>query len=398
MKKILLSSLFLFIISLANSANFTSVMNGNWSNPLTWGSSSAVPMPGDQVTVNHIVTLDVHQSGYWSVNAGTLTIGNNGTLQANASVIGIAIQNGGQITNNGQLKINQLGNYAGTFTNNGTAHLYQLIYNLSTIHNYGTIDELDSLYSNSSFSNHTNGTVTSDSLWAAGAFVNDGTLNLHEMTNDGTFTNNGTINFRRITNLSIFYNNGTMDGEIDATNSGKLYLNTGSTFNLQNSFSNIDNVNNDAVLYIEGTLTMGDGFFNADTIRGVNGQINIANETGNSGWFKGSFFFCDATPPSNSPFIDYNTGSIEAGVRYCVSEGIQVISPEQALCYPNPTNGIINWASEVSDLVIFDISGQKIFAKTQNAKILDARFLNCGIYIIQYQQKGMLYRHKLIKE
>lgn len=398
---------FLFLMSIllvqsTFSASFTSVINGNWSNPLTWGEVAIIPQPGDEVMINHTVTLDDQftVAGYWSVNAGSITIGANGILQAGVNVLGIAIQNSGVIVNNGQFVMPQLGNYVGSFTNNGTCTFSQLIYNADYIENSGDILDVDSILTIGEFHNNASANLYTDSIWVGGTFVNSGNMYLHEITNNGSFENYSTIEFRRLTNLGVFENYADIVGTLDMTNADYFSLRTGSTLDLDNNFLNSDSTNHDAVFVVEGTFNVGHNFYNADTIRGIDGDINVQDSSYNSGWFKQSFNFCDATPlVSQSPFVDFNTGDIEGTVRYCNVEGVKMLANDDPLFYPNPTVNTLFINLLNSRVQIIDVAG-KIWFEEQlfNKSNIDVSALRKGIYIISIETEQGIYRDQLAIE
>jgi len=372
------------------------------ASPFTWGETAIIPLPGDVVTINYTVTLDDQHTvdGYWSCDGATanITIGENGTLQAGANVLGIAILNGGSITNNGQYIFPQLGNYVGAFTNNGTATFSQLIYNEDAIYNYGDILDVDSLYTEGQFINEADANLYADSIYVKGQFVNSGHIYNHEITNNGLFENPGAIEFRRLTNLDQFFHSGSLKGTIDVVNLGLLDLATGSTFDLQRSFSNVDSTDHNALLIVNGIFTIGDSFFNGDTVKGTDGYIYMQDSSINAGWFKESFHFCDATPPSISPFVDYNTGVIESTVQYCTSTGVNYLSSEEMRFYPNPANSIL-YTEGAERIKLTDITGKLIMDKEiMNKGAIDIKDLKTGIYFITLEKDNKIIVRKLIIE
>jgi len=62
-------------------ATYTSVKNGNWSDPLTWGSASYPSISGDIVDIRHEVIYDINSS----IQMGTVTI-NGGILDFSRSM------------------------------------------------------------------------------------------------------------------------------------------------------------------------------------------------------------------------------------------------------------------------------------------------------------------------
>ena len=383
----LLFLIFLTISSFANS--FTSVMNGDWSNPLTWGETAIIPLTGDEVIINHTVTItdQITVDGYWSTDGenASITIGANGILQTGESVFGIAILNGASITNNGQANFPQLGNYSGVFTNNATCTFSQLIYNLDEFVNNGELLDIDSLYTNGNFTNNIDAKIYTDSLLNdyTGTFINKGKIYLQEFSNNETLDNIGLIEFRRFTNRGKLTNTGSLVGSVDATNSGHLILAAGSSLTLENSFSNTNEIDHTALLEVEGSFIISNSFTNRDTVKGQNGSLELQSSSSNFGWMKGSFVFCDHTPTSGTPVnIDYNTGVIETTVQDCASLSVQTISSLEISFYPNPTNESVKIIN-ASQVKLVDLSGKLVLSKNiENEAELDIHNLKKGIYII----------------
>lgn len=98
-----------------NVTSYTSVQDGNWSNPATWDVNS-VPSLGATVTINNAVTLNTA-----NVSINSLTIAAGKSFNLNGDTLTIA--GGGSLTNNGTLT-SALGTVvfsgAGTVTGNCT--------------------------------------------------------------------------------------------------------------------------------------------------------------------------------------------------------------------------------------------------------------------------------------
>ena len=404
MKYSILIFSFLFTI-LSNASSYISVIDGDWSNPTTWGETTMIPLIGDEVIINHTVTITDQYTvdGYWSISgaSASITIAENGILQTGQNVLGIAMQNGASITNNGQLNMSQLGNYDGIFTNNGTSTLSQLIYNLDEIVNNGDILGIDSLYTSGSFTNNANANIYADSLLIdlTGTFINIGNLYLHEFTNNAVLENSGLIEFRRFTNAGLFTNTGNLQGSLDATNSGHLILVAGSVLRLENSFSNSDEINHEALLEIDGDFLISNSFTNRDTVKGQTGYLEIQQNSSNLGWIKGNFQFCDNSPMAEiRPFIDVNSGVFESTVIFCQDVGVEEFNNESIGFYPNPSNGslrIIN-AEQVK---LVDLTGKVVLDKEILKETeLDIRELEKGIYIITLTNKERSVVRRLLVE
>jgi uncharacterized repeat protein (TIGR01451 family) len=189
---------------------YTSVTNGNWTNPATWGAGS-YPQSADTATVNHIVTMDanvtvanltVNGTGTRLSGSSTLTVTGNFTWNggdlfapltldtgSTSSITGSAAKILGNTTiNNGTINYDSTGTFIlHTFgiTNNGTFNLQ----NDTGWQRFGA-----PVFTNASgaFFNKTGGTGTA--AWA-GTFVNNGTMTLSSGTLDFTesFSNNNAV-------------------------------------------------------------------------------------------------------------------------------------------------------------------------------------------------------------
>lgn len=102
-----------------SSSFYTTVADGNWTNPSTW-FGGVVPIAGVDITINHNVTVNTpiaEISNSILVNTGaSITVSADGVLN-----IGDVVNNGTMETNGSQGA--QLRMYSQTFTNNGTINL-----------------------------------------------------------------------------------------------------------------------------------------------------------------------------------------------------------------------------------------------------------------------------------
>jgi len=391
MNKILLFFIGIFFVTISFATSYTSAADGNWSTVTTW-SPMGVPQPGDDVTINHNVIMDDAYTvgGYWSIDAGNLTIGANGSLVQGTNVIGIAIQNGGTITNNGTLSFDQLGNYQGTFTNNGTSNFYVLIYNLDHFENYGVVQEVDSFYTSGVVNNYTGSSIVSDSIKNDGNFVNSGDLSPNYFYNNGQFVNNSGMICYDFTNNGTFTNNFAFTVNNDGLNTGTFTNSDTAYIHLTRNFTNADSVNHDALFINNGIFNIGDSWSNMDTTKGTSsGEFHIEEGTYNSGYMKGSFLFCDNTPTVTvNPIIDYNTGIIEPGITYCLTNNITHIDENiKFSVYPNPANSYVNITNidGANKIEILDVTGKLIkqIIPNQNNYKFDISDLNEGIYFVK---------------
>ena len=388
--------LLIFVISFTNlfATTYTSITNGDWLTYSTW-SPAGIPQAGDDVIINHTVTI----ANDWQCTA-TITINQGGVLQEDQSGRTFLIQSGGNLINNGTFNYSKLIIYSGTFTNNGTSYIYNYIYSDFTVNNYGNIMQVDSFYTSGTYTNYANSTIESDSIYNDGIFINGGTVTVTEMFNDSAYTNNGTFNFNRYYNNDYFVNNGTINSTFDATNAGYWYNANNATIDLNHNFTNGDTSNtyHTAVFVNNGNFNIGDSWHNADTTKGAStGSFIVQNGSYNTGVMIGSFDFCDQTPiTTTTPFIDYNTGTIDTNITYC-SVGIKNNKiTDKIKIYPVPSPDFINIESNIklnNTLKVYNILGSVVTSlninkQNNNLYKIDIRNLKSGIYFIKINNQS----------
>jgi len=319
----------LLIICIGNiHSQTTSVTNGNWTNPATWGG--VPPSPGATVIINHAVTLDLDY-GY---STGSITINGTGSLNGNSAMRALAIS-GGTLTVNGTLNIPRVALFGGTITNSGTF-------------------QNDSLLNQATLTNTSNGIInaTQFMISTGGSFTNNGTVTSTNLLNIATINNTGSINVTDILNSKSFTNSST--GAIHASNN---FLNTDSLAT-PNLFTN------------NGSVIVNNDWRNAGNIDG-SGGFCVHNNSMNTGSIAGTIDFCDQTGND----VDLNTGSIDATVTYCQSAcsvGVsENLKPTSISLYPNPNNGIFTLISNSKNFTIeiIDLLGKKVYTE----KILQSK-------------------------
>jgi len=399
MRKTLLLILALSFASMSFTATYTSAADGEWSTYTTW-SPMGMPQPGDEVIINHNVIMDdaYTSGGYWSVNGGSITIGANSSLVQGTNVIGISIQNDGSITNNGTINFNQIGIYQGSFTNNGVANFYSLIYNLDNIENHGIVQEVDSFYNSGIVNNYSGSSISTDSTLNEGTIINEGDFISTYLYNTNEITNNLDMSFFDFTNVGTITNNATIIVSNDGTNIGTFINSDGANINLTRNFSNADTINHNALFINNGLFKIGDNWTNIDTTKGSStGKFEIEEGTYNSGFMKGNFLFCDNTPTVTiNPIIDYNTGTIDSNITYCLTNNIEnTLVDIDFIIYPNPTQNNINISNVQPNKVIniIDVTGKLIkqINITKNNFLINISDLENGIYYITYNNDTKIF-------
>lgn len=357
MKKIysLLICVFIILSTASNSQTAVSVTNGSWTNPLTW-NCTCVPLMGHSVTISHSVTLNTSMS----FTAGGITINNTGALIQDASLNRDLWFNGGSFVNNGKANFRYLLLTGGTNSNSGT-YTVSAMTNSVAYTNSGTIT-MDSMYIAANFNNTSTGKIIGDSITNTSTFLNNGRVMVTWSTNKGTFTNNNYHGGYAFTNDGTYSNfdsivmTGSMWNKVLFTNHG------GSLVRLTKNFHNYHPAHT-AVFDNKANVTVLDSWYNTDTVRGTNtGTFTVSDTSANSGWMRGSYKFCDLTPPANAPYVDLNSGSISTGITWCATSSVQELNQTGHVTYfPNPSNGRLTIEGEKEDkLYLYNDIGKMI--------------------------------------
>jgi len=435
-KNYILCLLVVFTSFHLSATTYTSAQNGTWMNPLSW-SPTGIPLPGDIVSINHSITLDTSLT----YTTGSITVNASGSLIQNLPVRSIWLNGvNAAFTNNGTTTVKNLLLSAGSFSNSGNFNV-NVIANNITIGNTGNFNGVDSLLNNGTLNN--NGTIKVmtflnmnkmnnykviqglttivDSMYNTGTFLNDvgALLKVNRGTNSGTFTNNGVVNFNlytnagvcnnnnylsflAVTNMDKFINSDSLIGLGSMTNMGNFENQNGAFIRLGVSLLNADPANFDAVFNNDGTFDIGDSFFNFDTITGsATGSFVVQDSSVNytNAQMRGSFDFCDMTPPANFPFVDINIGTIDANITYCLGLGLESnTSTLKIELYPNPTNKYLNILSNESLIKeIYNGLGEQIIS-TKN-KVIDLSNYPNGIYFVQLKNGNgkLISQEKVVK-
>lgn len=328
--------IYTFIIG-TQAQTVTSIANGNWTNPLTWGGT--VPIPGNTIIINHDVILDI-DFGYTS---GSITVNTAASLTGNTVSRGLAVNyptGNGTLTVNGSLDVARVSLFGGVFTLSGSFESDSL-FNLAAIHIVSTGDLHTSQFFNG----------------AGGNITNDGFVNTTNLLNMESITNNGAVS------------------AIDFHNCKTLINTSGAVIAISHNFLNADSIVSPAVFTNDGREEVLNDWQNQDSVKGT-GKFCIVNNTNNSGIMTGTFDFCDMSGGN----IDLNTGTIDITITYCAYPCTPGISVETAnpviFASPNPTGGIFIIKSDrlISKIEISSLLGQlvysgQIFTKTAEIDI-----------------------------
>jgi hypothetical protein len=362
LKKLLLFITTILSFSSANSQTATSIANGNWTNPLTW-NCTCVPTTGYSVTINNSVTLNTSMV----FNTGGVTINNTGSLIQDASLNRDIWINGGYFNNNGKANLRYLLISAGAITNPGSFTVSAFT-NSVTFTNAGNIT-MDSMYVAGNLTNTANAKIIGDSITnAAGfTFTNYGNVNVTWSLNNGIFLNNNYHGGYAFTNAGTYYNNDSLILTGSTWNKSRFYNNTSGKVRLTKNFHNY-HPSGTASYINSGNVTVLDSWYNTDTVNGpVSGYFQVADTSANSGRMVGNFTFCDLTPPPSNPKVDLNSGLISLNIVFCTTgAGIHENELVISAIYPNPSNGIFNIKSDITEMtiIIIDASGKTVMEKT----------------------------------
>jgi len=108
---------------------------------------------------------------------------------------------------------------------------------------------------------------------------------------------------------------------------------------------------NNGLISISGNLT------NDGSISGTGGYFCVDDTTTNNGGISGTIDFCDLTPPLNSPYIDFNSGSIDTTVTYCQVGPCATIGIQRNLLMQEE---IIVFASSLNNTITIEIKNTKV--------------------------------------
>jgi len=351
---------FLYFYNSVNALTVTSVMDGNWTNPLTWGGT--LPVPGNTIIINHAITFDSD----WGYSTGSITINQNGSLTGNSAMRGLLL-NGGTLTVIGVLNVSRVSLLSGTATNNGTF-------------------QMDSLYVTTSLTNNSNKIIH-----AANFMIGNG----------GTFINNGTVQSTNFFNISTVTNNNSITSD-DLMNSKNFENNTLGVINVNHDFQNSDSISSPAIFTNDGLVVVSHDWQNTNQING-SGKFCIQNNTNNSGSMTGTFDFCDLSGGD----LDLNTGTVASTITICnftCNVGIDnELNTSKISVYPNPSSGAFTFSiqnkSTNMTLNIISMLGECIYSTTVNSETVNINLNKQakGIYFYQVKtEKEIINSGKII--
>ena len=409
-----------------------STTSGNWTMPTTW-DCFCVPFPGANVTVAHNVVLNTD----WATSGGSITINNGASLVHDVTGRDILLS-GGLIVNNGTFELRYLSITDGTMENNGSMQVASFS-NLDTLENTGSISQVDSLYTNGELTNSgsievgtfynalnmTNsgviynvdslynagtlenlagGSISADSATNAGTLTNEGSITHYAMTNTGNYTNSNVLAFHDFTNTGTFVNSDTVTGTGSMTNAGSFTNDQNAFVGLDMSFLNSHPTLQNASFENNGHLDVGDSWYNFDLFTGSGtGWVDVQDSSVNLGAMTGTFDFCDHTPntiqPPQSPTtgLDYNAGTVDNGITWCMITGFQDQELSFFKVYPNPTTDVLNIDGLLltDHVVLRDVLGRQINVQ-QIGKVVHFGNVSEGLYILTIERNATVYTQQVV--
>lgn len=411
---------------LTAAAQITSVANGNFYFPTTW-SCMCVPTSGtDDLVINHTVTLN---NDLQLLANGSIVINSSGSLLQDIPSRDFLL-NGGDFTNHGNFSIDRLLAQSGTFTNSGTAtirtfanyltfdnsgtitnadSLYNdatllntgtidvgTFYNDNTLNNYGTFPAVDSLTNAGTMTNYAGAVIDTDSMTNTGTFTNNGWLNTGALYNTGNYTNTNYHSFYWLANGGILNNVDSMIGGASMWNIEDFTNQASGVITLGGNFYNGDTLNFDASFVNDGEV-QAMNWFNIDDVSGdAPGFFITQDSTANIGTMTGSYDFCDLTQTAIvAPFLDFNSGTVDNNITYCVLVSADEINKQELLVYPNPASGLITISSSGSgsssgSVGIYDVTGREVLTILLNNAntVADVSALSAGVYVLRFGQSN----------
>lgn len=360
----------------------TSVANGNATSPATWSCVPAgfIPLPGDDVIINHDVILD----NDWAYSSGSVLINSSGTLTGDSPARGVWID-GGTFTNDGLFEVANLGTNSGVIVNNGTMDIDLRYYNAApNMTNNGSIINADSLWNNGTLTSP--GSIDCEQLWNSGTMYAYATTDAINILNTGAMENTANMNCNYFGSSGVFTNSGNIEVANDMAN-WEMFTNTSAGYiNVGGDFWNADSATNLAYFTHDGFIRVSNDWYNSDTIIG-SGTICVANSSYNGDYLGGTIDFCDQTGGS----VDFNTGTIAAGVTFCTTTcnvGINDLDNKlELILSPNPATNATYLITElpVQSIEVADASGRLVRAEIRNEQERIAIYkgsLEPGIYYI----------------
>lgn len=364
-KNLRLILFFTAALMIQSSMAQTTVTSGNWTSPSTWGGMP--PTGTGTVIINHAVTLDMD----YSHTAGSITIGNNGSLNGNSVMRAFAL------------------NYpsgTATLTVNGSMDVARTAIISNTV--------------------AVSGTLSADSLLMQGTITinSSGNVNTEQFFNDltGTINNSGDIVTINLLTIGTATNTGNITAD-DFANSKTFTNNSAGVMTINYDWYNGDTITSPASFTNNGVVTVGHDWHNDNAVSG-SGSFCVANNSWNSGTMTGTFDFCDQT--GSDP--DVNSGTIAGTVTYCtvsctVGEN-EINSNFVFTVYPNPAHNFVTVSSDTefinTTLEMVNSLGEIVYQTTLNGnnRMISLPELSSGMYFLKLHSENGLFTKTIVIE
>ena len=83
-------------------------------------------------------------------------------------------------------------------------------------------------------------------------------------------------------------------------------------------------------------------------------------------------------------------------VRFAEEVATEDIENNQFVFYPNPTSGVIYLEQQLENVVVYDVTGCKVYVQSQSEQLVDLSHLNVGTYILTAQLNGETVKTKVM--
>lgn len=255
------------------------------------------------------------------------------------------------------------------------------------INSSGTLDQGANNYSffinGGSLINH--GTLVFDDLWLENGFItNTGTANLDSVYTASTVSNSGTI-----TTAALAHDEGatfTNDGDLDIANNfyNSGWFNNNGILTVTDSAANCNTQTLNAVFTNNGFFCIAGSFGNCanDTLTG-DGTMFIGGNSWNDGEVTGTLHV--NTPTAGFTF---NTGTVAGTVTFgtdACAAGVEESIEPNWIIYPNPATTVLNISEQNLSYNIYDMTGRLVLNGLAIDGRIDIDLLEQGSYVIHLE-------------
>ena len=83
-------------------------------------------------------------------------------------------------------------------------------------------------------------------------------------------------------------------------------------------------------------------------------------------------------------------------VKYTTEVDNEVVYDNQAIVYPNPTDGVLYFSENMSNVQLFDVTGRVVYASSQVESSVNLSDLVAGTYILVAEKEGTRISTKVV--